>query len=520
MNETPSSSRLWVCGLSVVVWLAGWPAHAVPPIVQLPGTAACVTEDGAMGACADGVALDLTARVAVSPDGRNVYATAQLSDAIVVFDRNPSTGALTQKAATDGCVSGSGSSGSCQVGIAMDEALGVAVSPDGRSVYATARASDSVLIFDRDLATGELLFKVDILGCYSEDGTGDNCLNGFALNGAIAVAVSPDGRNVYVASTDSHAVAVFDRNADGELTQKPGMTGCVSEGGTGGCAPGVAMNGPFAVAVSPDGKNVYAIAQAADSVVIFDRNIATGALTQKNGTAGCVSEDGTALDCENGVALLLPSSVVVTADGRNVYVTSNESDSVAVFDRNLTTGRLTQKAGMLGCVSQDGTGGACATGIALDGANDVAASPDGESVYVASTGTSHAVAAFDRNVSTGALTQKAGVSACVSQTGVLASCVSGVGLSSPQGVAVSADGRNVYAATGLSDGVAVFTRDVPAYDIDGDGQSEALTDGILLLRHRFGFTGSTLIVGAVDLVNCTRCTAAAIAAYITALLGP
>ncbi len=519
MNETTSSSRLRVCGLSVVVWLAGWAAHAVPPIVQLPGTAACVTEDGAMGACADGVALDLVARVAVSPDGRNVYASAQLSDAVVVFDRNPSTGALTQKAATDGCISDTGSGGSCQVGIAMDETVGVAVSPDGRSVYATARTSDSVLIFDRDLATGELLFKVDILGCYSEDGTGDNCLNGFALNGAIAVAVSPDGRNVYVASTISDAVAVFDRNADGELTQKAGMLGCVSEGGTGGCAPGVAMNGIYAVAVSPDGKNVYAIAQAAGSVVIFDRNLATGALTQKLGLLGCVSDDGSLDECENGVALLLPSSVAVTPDGRSVYVASNESDSVAVFDRNLTTGRLTQKAGLLGCVSQDGTGGACATGIALDGATGVAASPDGKSVYVAATGVSHAVAAFDRDVSTGALTQKAGLAACVSQTGVLPACVSGVGLSAPQGVAVSADGQNVYAATGVSDGVAAFTRDVPAFDIDGDGQSEPLTDGLLLLRHRFGFTGATLIAGAVDLVNCTRCTAAAIAAYIAALLG-
>jgi DNA-binding beta-propeller fold protein YncE len=157
--------------LGVAAWFA-WPLHAVPPIVQLPGTAGCVTEDGTAGACADGVALDTAARVVVSPDGRNAYATALASDSVVVFDRNPITGALAQKAGFDGCVSETGTGGLCAHGVALDGASDVAVSPDGRSVYATAVTSDSVLIYDRDLATGELLFKVDILGCVSEDGTG------------------------------------------------------------------------------------------------------------------------------------------------------------------------------------------------------------------------------------------------------------------------------------------------------------------------------------------------------------
>jgi DNA-binding beta-propeller fold protein YncE len=271
--------------------------------------------------------------------------------------------------------------------------------------------------------------------------------------------------------------------------------------------------------VSPDGENVYDTTEQAHSVVIFDRDIDTGVLTQKNGTNGCVSEDSTGGDCVNGVALTFPFSVVVTTDGRSVYVASQSSDAVVVFDRDLTTGVLTQKAGLLGCISLDGTGGLCTPGVGLDEASGVAASSDGKSVYVASQGLSHAVAAFDRDASTGALTQKAGVSACVSNNGSAGACVDGVALNTPIDVVVSGDGRNVYAATAVSDGVAVFSRDVPSYDIDGDGESEPLTDGLLLLRYLFGFTGSTLITGAVDLVNCTRCTAPAIEAYIDALLG-
>ena len=52
-----------------------------------------------------------------------------------------------------------------------------------------------------------------------------------------------------------------------------------------------------------------------------------------------------------------------------------------------------------------------------------------------------------------------------------------------------------------------------ALDIDGDGTTQALTDGILVLRFLFGFTGGVLVAGAVD-PACTRCDAAAIEPYL------
>ena len=52
-------------------------------------------------------------------------------------------------------------------------------------------------------------------------------------------------------------------------------------------------------------------------------------------------------------------------------------------------------------------------------------------------------------------------------------------------------------------------------DIDGNGETEALTDGLLLLRYLFGFDGATLIEGAVG-TDATRTTADAVKAYIEA----
>jgi hypothetical protein len=53
-------------------------------------------------------------------------------------------------------------------------------------------------------------------------------------------------------------------------------------------------------------------------------------------------------------------------------------------------------------------------------------------------------------------------------------------------------------------------------DIDGNSQVQPLTDGLLYLRHRFGFAGDSLINSAVG-PNCTRCGATDIKNYLNGL---
>ena len=270
--------------------------------------------------------------------------------------------------------------------------------------------------------------------------------------------------------------------------------------------------------MSPDARNVYVASLSSHAVVIFDRDLSTGELTQKEGQAGCIGETGSSA-CADGVALGGALSVAVSPDGLSVYVAALASDALAVFDRDPSTGALTQKAGLEGCLSETGTGGACAVGKALDEASSVAVTPDGRSVYVASQ-LSDAIAVFDRDVTSGALTQKSGLAGCSSETGTGGACTEGVALDRPESVVVSPDGRSVYVTSFLSDAVAVFSRDPEVYDIDGDGEVQPLTDGLLFLRHSFGFTGGPLVDGVVDLADCTRCTAGAIEAYLQAMLGP
>jgi hypothetical protein len=111
-----------------------------------------------------------------------------------------------------------------------------------------------VVIFDRT-SNGRLVQKPDPVGCISDDGAGP-CIDGTALLGLNSVAVSPDGLSAHGASANSDAVAVFDRAEDGTLTQKTGTAGCISDTGAGPCVDGAGLADADSVAVSPDGKSV------------------------------------------------------------------------------------------------------------------------------------------------------------------------------------------------------------------------------------------------------------------------
>ena len=85
----------------------------------------------------------------------------------------------------------------------LDGAYSVTVSPDGKHVYAAGRADNAVAVFSRNSSTGALTY-VEM----QKDG-----LNGVdGLNGAYSVAVSPDGKHVYATGHRENAVAVFSRD--------------------------------------------------------------------------------------------------------------------------------------------------------------------------------------------------------------------------------------------------------------------------------------------------------------------
>jgi DNA-binding beta-propeller fold protein YncE len=149
--------------------------------------------------------------VVVSPNGKHVYVASVVSDAVSIFARHKVTGALSQLPVPQGCISEDGSSGLCIDGDALSHPFSVAVSRDGRNVYVGSRDDDAVAVFARDKATGGLSQLAQPEGCISENGSEGICSDGMALRDPRSVAVSGDGRQVYVATQESSAVAVLQR---------------------------------------------------------------------------------------------------------------------------------------------------------------------------------------------------------------------------------------------------------------------------------------------------------------------
>ena len=132
-------------------------------------------------------------------------------------------------------------------------------------------------------------------GCLVEPGAGeggDDCGTAGGLDAAVAVAVAPDQRNVYVASRGtplmgSNAVVEFARRSETGALRR---IGCISDNGGDGrvgtdgfCRDGDALLGASAIAVSPDGRFVYVASTVSNGVAWFERDVESGSLVQRGG---------------------------------------------------------------------------------------------------------------------------------------------------------------------------------------------------------------------------------------------
>ncbi len=322
---------------------------------------------------ADVAALDGPSAVAVSPDDRWVYVTGQVADALIVFERVTDAGDPAYGTLTEADVATAG----------LDQPVAVAVNPVEPYLYVASANGDALVVFEQ-LPGGDLVFvEIEANGEDDDPETPGKTISG--LGGARGVAVSPDGRNVYVTGASDGAVAWFTSLAGGVLSWEDERNAAL--------IPELA--GASAVVVAPDpdgpggvdgGDHVYVVSETESSVVVFTRNPATGDLALRQ----------TLVDDEDGVAGLGGArAIALSADGVNVYVTGRVDSSLAVFARDYDP--ASSAFGRLGFVElkRDGFGGV----DGLRGAVDVAVAGDGRGVYVAGQGDAE-IAVFRRAADT------------------------------------------------------------------------------------------------------------------------
>ncbi|MEM7479610.1 MAG: beta-propeller fold lactonase family protein [Acidobacteriota bacterium] len=248
--------------------------------------------DGLLGASS--LAFDST--------GDFLYVAGETDDAVAVFERDETTGALTFVDAyfdADDPVDGLG----------LDGATSVAVSADDAHVYVASRIDSAVAAFERDGTTGELTL-VDVQTLAGGPITG--------LGGTSSVAVAGDGAFVYATGASEDGLVVFQRDdATGALTWVQTLLDGVN--GSDG------LDGVTEVAVSFDTRVVFTAALEDDALGVFLRDPSTGSLSpiefHFDGTGG-----------EDGLDRAL--QLAVSSNDSSIYLVGSNDDAVAVYLRD------------------------------------------------------------------------------------------------------------------------------------------------------------------------------------------
>ena len=329
-------------------------------------------------------------RLAVSSDGQFLYAAAPgpIDSRVHTFKRDSITGMIER-------IQTINRQGAQTIAIRFD--------PEYRFGIAPGVHWNEAVLVERDPNTGEL--DITDTAAQGEDG-----IDGLAF--AIHGEISPEGRFAYVAGSRSDAITVF------EITEEKQLRWIQTELGRDQCFDGVRH-----VAISPDGHSVYVSSRIAGTLVILKRDVESGRVDLQrimsfaddsirglNGPhAVTFSGDGKFVylisgrfEGSNGVSVFKRSSsgdltliqqvlnggkeglsdfvggnlMVISPDGRNAYAVATESNVVATFQRNPEDGRLIP----IQTIRFDDD----ALDNPLDGAADVAISPDGKFVYVTS----------------------------------------------------------------------------------------------------------------------------------------
>ncbi|WP_413283683.1 tandem-95 repeat protein [Vibrio sp. MA40-2] len=199
--------------------------------------------------------------VTASQDGLSVYSVGSSIDGLVVFQRDTDTGKLTF---LEEHLDNANGNLLDQVYYPSNGPINnVAISEAGNFVFITSTNDDAVSVYARDSNNGSLTLSSTVVdGVDGVDG----------IEGASSLVLSADNKYLFVSGQSENSVAVFSVDSDTSvLTYIEKKTDEVDGIST--------LGGARSLAISPDGRYLYVSAFTDNSITVFAIDSSSGSLT-------------------------------------------------------------------------------------------------------------------------------------------------------------------------------------------------------------------------------------------------
>lgn len=386
---------------------------------QLTQAGGCYTDRSSsttVYGCGQAAALRDPSDVAVTPDGNYVLVTSrrQNQDAIAIFSRDRTTGALSRLSSPAPCIENYAEDGPFPEGLSGQGCIyGIRGMYGPQAIdFATSRSGKSFFIFivssgygsDKYIygAVSELKSTKTISGdrwwkyggCIEDRSIeGEECYKADKLLRANSLVVSPDYRHIYVGSLIYSTISIIDWSDESEGFKERTEETCIVEASLpddgSGCSKVYGIEGVSGLAMSPSGSKFYTTSyrfgldvDRGGALAAFDRS-PTGALSRK---ICIVSVRATPMNgCSNtGRGVEWPSALAVAKGSSDIFISSVSSGGVAAFESDGSSLPV-QASGPSGCVVDPGGSyplEGCRTAVGLRGARDIAVSQDGRHPYI------------------------------------------------------------------------------------------------------------------------------------------